>query len=143
MSLQAGLVWLKSLSVVVCTLVRYLLGEVRRDGNKAGSGRGRNWKKMKRLPVECVSHIISFTSPRDACRSSAVSSVFRRAVDSDIVWDKFLPHDYKRIISSSSSLNSMSKKDLYFYLCTHPIIIGDGNMVSNPNFILITLTLLV
>ncbi|XP_061992857.1 F-box protein At2g02240-like [Rosa rugosa] len=86
---------------------------------------------MKRLPVECVSHIISFTSPRDACRSSAVSSLFRIAVDSDIVWERLLPPHYKQIISessSSSSLISMPKKDLYFYLCTHPIIIGNGNM---------------
>ncbi|KAL6185111.1 hypothetical protein ACLB2K_041246 [Fragaria x ananassa] len=89
---------------------------------------------MKRLPVECVSHILSLTSPRDACRSSAVSCLFRNAADSDFVWEKLLPSEFKRIISSSSSsssLISMPRKALYFHLCTHPIIIGDGHTVTN------------
>ncbi|VVA26186.1 PREDICTED: F-box [Prunus dulcis] len=78
------------------------------------------------LPAECISHIVSCTTPQDACRSSLVSHLFRIAADSDIVWERFLPQDYKEIISSS--LNSLSKKDLYFHLCNHPIIIGNGNM---------------
>ncbi|ONI26097.1 hypothetical protein PRUPE_1G003600 [Prunus persica] len=80
------------------------------------------------LPAECISHIVSCTTPLDACRSSLVSSLFRIAADSDIVWERFLPQDYKEIISTS--LNSLSKKDLYFHLCNHPIIIGNGNMQS-------------
>ncbi|KAK9183376.1 hypothetical protein WN944_026528 [Citrus x changshan-huyou] len=36
-------------------------------------------------PAECISHGISFTTPRDACRSSLVCHVFKSAVDSDIV----------------------------------------------------------
>ncbi|BBG92326.1 phloem protein 2-B12 [Prunus dulcis] len=75
------------------------------------------------LPAECISHIVSCTTPQDACRSSLVSHLFRIAADSDIVWERFLPQDYKEIISSS--LNSLSKKDLYFHLCNHPIIIGN------------------
>ncbi|BBG92325.1 hypothetical protein Prudu_000035, partial [Prunus dulcis] len=76
--------------------------------------------------MKCISHIVSCTTPLDACRSSLVSSLFRIAADSDIVWERFLPQDYKEIISTS--LNSLSKKDLYFHLCNHPIIIGNGNM---------------
>ncbi|GMN19159.1 hypothetical protein TIFTF001_050911 [Ficus carica] len=85
------------------------------------------------LPEECVSHIISFTSPRDACRSSLVSPLFRSASDSDVVWEKFLPSDYRDLISQSvqipeATLNSMPKKTLYFHLCSNPILIGNGNM---------------
>nr|XP_011462515.1 PREDICTED: F-box protein At2g02240-like [Fragaria vesca subsp. vesca] len=86
------------------------------------------------LPVECISHIISLTSPRDACRSSLVSSVFREAADSDFVWKSYLPPDIKQIISKSllpspSSLNSISMKDLYYYLrIHHQHIVLDGNM---------------
>ncbi|KAM5552659.1 putative F-box protein PP2-B12 [Rosa sericea] len=86
------------------------------------------------LPLECISHIISLTSPCDACRSSLVSSVFREAADSDFVWKNFLPQDIKQIISKSllpspSSLNSISMKDLYFHLrIHHQHIILDGNM---------------
>ncbi|KAL5542554.1 hypothetical protein UlMin_010264 [Ulmus minor] len=85
--------------------------------------------EISKLPEECISHILSFTSPKDAVRSKLVSPLFRSAVDSDVVWEKFLPFDYKQIISqSTATLNSMSKKDLYFHLCDHPIIINDGNM---------------
>ncbi|KAF8394160.1 hypothetical protein HHK36_020366 [Tetracentron sinense] len=43
------------------------------------------------LPEGCISNILSLTSPGDACRSSLVSSIFRWASESDIVWEKFLP----------------------------------------------------
>ncbi|KAK9160561.1 hypothetical protein Syun_006902 [Stephania yunnanensis] len=89
------------------------------------------------LPEGCVANIIALTSPLDACRSSAVSSVFKSAAESDIVWERFLPSDYEDIISRSSSasrssssghhLNMLSsKKELYFYLCEHPILIDGG-----------------
>lgn len=96
----------------------------------------KNWSM---LPVECISHIISLTSPGDACRSSLVSTVFREAADSDFVWRSFLPQDINQIISKSlfpsqSSLNSISIKDLYFHLrIHHQHIILDGNMVLTCN----------
>ncbi|GLT68437.1 hypothetical protein SLA2020_406700 [Shorea laevis] len=87
------------------------------------------------LPEDCIATIISLTSPRDACRYSLASRFFGLAAGSDLVWKRFLPPDYQQIISesvssgssSSSSLNNLSKKDLYFYLCKHPILIGNGN----------------
>jgi hypothetical protein len=90
------------------------------------------------LPEECIATIISFTSPRDACRASLVSPIFRSAAGSDLVWERLLPQDYQQIISesvspgpsSSASLNILSKKDLYFHLCDTPILIGNGNRVS-------------
>lgn len=87
------------------------------------------------LPEDCISRIISFTSPRDACRSAVVSPLFKLAADSDDVWNRFLPSDYLQIISSasessSSTLTSLSKKNLYFYLCNNPIFINNnGTMV--------------
>ncbi|KAK9137856.1 hypothetical protein Sjap_008450 [Stephania japonica] len=88
------------------------------------------------LPEGCVANIIALTSPRDACRSSAVSSMFESAAVSDFVWERFLPSDYEEIISRSSSgsrssssghrLTFSSKKELYFYLCDHPILIDGG-----------------
>ncbi|KAL9408674.1 hypothetical protein AB3S75_047120 [Citrus x aurantiifolia] len=84
------------------------------------------------LPAECISHIISLTTPRDACRLAVVSPAFKSAADSDLVWEKFLPSDYKLIISNSVSssflITSLSKKDLYFHLCHHPIFINNGTM---------------
>ncbi|KDO49392.1 hypothetical protein CISIN_1g035450mg [Citrus sinensis] len=35
--------------------------------------------------AECISHIISLTVPRDACKSSLVCHVFKSAADSDSV----------------------------------------------------------
>ncbi|KAJ4722947.1 F-box protein [Melia azedarach] len=86
------------------------------------------------LPPECVSHIVSLTSPRDACRLSAVSPAIRSVANSDAVWEKFLPSDYQLILSdsvspfSSSLLTSLSKKELYFHLCHNPVLINNGTM---------------
>ncbi|GAY50350.1 hypothetical protein CUMW_125880 [Citrus unshiu] len=84
------------------------------------------------LPVERISHMISLTAPRDACRLAVVSPVFKSAADSDLVWEKFLPSDHKLIIpnsvSSSSLVTSLSKKVLIFHLYHHPIFINNGTM---------------
>ncbi|KAL9411193.1 hypothetical protein AB3S75_044895 [Citrus x aurantiifolia] len=48
--------------------------------------------------------------------------------------ERFLQADYDEIISilqrSSSPLASKSTKDLYNYLCTSPILIGDGALTQ-------------
>ncbi|KAK8684935.1 hypothetical protein V6N13_040949 [Hibiscus sabdariffa] len=83
------------------------------------------------LPEECLCLIISLTSPADACRSAMVCPALRSAADSDAVWEKFLPCDYKSIIlesSSSAKLVSMGKKELYFSLFSHHILIQNGTM---------------
>lgn len=87
------------------------------------------------LPAQCISYIISLTTPRDASRLSVACPAFKSAADSDSVWEKFLPSDYKEIISNSSSIStsslmitSQSKKDLYFYLCHNPILINSYTM---------------
>ncbi|CAK7336245.1 unnamed protein product [Dovyalis caffra] len=87
----------------------------------------------KFLPEECLAHIISLTSPQDACRSALVSHNFQSAADSDAVWKRFLPSNYLEIISSTtassySQLTSLSKKELYFHLCNNPILINNGMM---------------
>ncbi|KAE8670272.1 hypothetical protein F3Y22_tig00112159pilonHSYRG00143 [Hibiscus syriacus] len=80
------------------------------------------------LPEECQSLIISLTSPADACRSAMVSPSLRSVADSDAVWEKFLPCDYNSILSSSSSLLSLGKKELYSHLSSHPVLIRNGTM---------------
>ncbi|TXG68562.1 hypothetical protein EZV62_003497 [Acer yangbiense] len=89
------------------------------------------------LPEDCISRIISFTSPRDACRSSVLSPAFKSAADSDAVWETFLPSDYQQIISSSSSttttLVSLPKKDLYFYLCDSHLLVNNGTLSFSLN----------
>lgn len=65
----------------------------------------------------CIAHIISLTSPKDACRAAAVSLGFRSAADSDTVWEKFLPPNYQEVIyRASSPLPFSNKKQLYFFL---------------------------
>ncbi|XP_044481082.1 putative F-box protein PP2-B12 isoform X1 [Mangifera indica] len=90
------------------------------------------------LPEGCIAAIISCTTPREACRLSLVSSIFKSAAESDVVWESFLPPDYQTIISKSSpcplpfssSTSSLlglpSKKDLFLSLCNQPILIDDG-----------------
>ncbi|WRX20321.1 F-box domain - like 10 [Theobroma cacao] len=87
------------------------------------------------LPEGCIANILSFTSPLDACRSALVSPTFRSAASSDAVWERFLPPDYQDIISKSSlklsSLDSLSKKDLVFHLCHHPVILNNGSLTAS------------
>ncbi|KAK0583170.1 hypothetical protein LWI29_034242 [Acer saccharum] len=73
---------------------------------------------MLALPEGCIAAVISFTTPRDACRLACVSTTFRSAADSDVVWDCLLPPEYSSCLSSSSSTTTWSvllKKELYFH----------------------------
>ncbi|KAK7333023.1 hypothetical protein VNO80_29783 [Phaseolus coccineus] len=85
---------------------------------------------MELLPYDCFAHILSFTSPQDACSSSLVSSIVQSMADSDAVWEKFLPSDYHQIVSRfvSSSFSCSSKKHLFSMLC-NPRPIDDGNKI--------------
>ncbi|XP_057962747.1 F-box protein PP2-B15-like [Malania oleifera] len=83
-------------------------------------------KQLDLLPHDCISHILSFGSPPDACRSAAVSSAIRSAADSDAVWERFLPADYPTILSRLVlPPPSSSKKHLFLALC-NPLLIDDG-----------------
>ncbi|XP_020213402.1 putative F-box protein PP2-B12 [Cajanus cajan] len=84
--------------------------------------------EFEHLPEDVIANILSFTTPRDACVLSLVSSFFKSAAESDVVWEKFLPSDYHAIISQSSNpITYTSKKDLYLQLCHTPLLIDDGN----------------
>uniref|UniRef100_A0A8N4I6X4 F-box protein PP2-B2 n=1 Tax=Elaeis guineensis var. tenera TaxID=51953 RepID=A0A8N4I6X4_ELAGV len=73
-------------------------------------------EEICRLPEGCISHVLSFTMPRDSCRSALVSATFRSAA--------FLPSDYQSILSQAvDPVRYSSKRDLYFRLCDS-IIIG-------------------
>ncbi|XP_024007468.1 LOW QUALITY PROTEIN: F-box protein At2g02240 [Eutrema salsugineum] len=76
------------------------------------------------IPEDCVSYIVSLTSPRDACVVASVSKTFRLTVESDSVWEKFLPPEYSSLILGLQVFSS--KKVLYFVLCDEPILIEDG-----------------
>ncbi|KAM7481712.1 hypothetical protein LguiB_006295 [Lonicera macranthoides] len=85
--------------------------------------------KFDLLPQDCVSYILSCTSPRDACRSSTVSSEVRDAADSNLMWEKFLPSDYPEIISRLvSPVEFKSKKELFLKLST-PLLIDGGKKI--------------
>ena len=97
--------------------------------------------ELSELPEGCISDIVALTTPKDACRACAVSSIFRAAAESNAVWERFLPSDYQAIIAQSSSsssstdsLNFSSKKQLYLSLSDNPILIDDNKKVlaNNP-----------
>ncbi|XP_010493706.1 PREDICTED: putative F-box protein PP2-B12 [Camelina sativa] len=78
------------------------------------------------LPEECIAVVISFTSPYDICRLSAVSKLLRSIADSDAAWERFLP-SYSRMYINNT-LSSFSNKKLFLCLCESPLLIGDGRM---------------
>ncbi|XP_050273893.1 F-box protein PP2-B15-like [Quercus robur] len=78
------------------------------------------------LPRDCVSKILSFTSPADTFRSSMVSSMFHSAAESDVVWEMFLPTDYMDVVSRLiTPLTFTTKKELFVCLC-NPVLIDVG-----------------
>ncbi|KAK4427628.1 F-box protein PP2-B15 [Sesamum alatum] len=83
--------------------------------------------RLEALPEDCLSGVISFTSPRDACRASLAAGIFRHAADSDLAWEKFLPADYRRIISKSvAPVEFSSMKELFGKLSSTPLLIDGG-----------------
>ncbi|XP_058740544.1 F-box protein VBF-like [Vicia villosa] len=82
------------------------------------------------LPEDCVSAILSRTSPQDACRFSMVSKTFVSVANSDLVWKNFLPSDYKDILSRAVNQFTLkfisSCKQLYRFLC-RPVLLDAGN----------------
>ncbi|XP_022743439.1 putative F-box protein PP2-B12 [Durio zibethinus] len=77
---------------------------------------------LNALPQDFIAVVLSFTSPRDACRLSLVSTTFKSAADSDTVWESFLPSEYQAF----SSLSFSSKKELYLSLCENPVLVDGG-----------------
>ncbi|XP_059310074.1 putative F-box protein PP2-B12 [Lycium ferocissimum] len=80
------------------------------------------------LPEACLDEILALTRPRDVCRLSLVSPSLRSAANSDSVWAKFLPSDYRTIIAGSPTPIPYfrSLRDLYVYLSHHPLLIDEG-----------------
>ncbi|KAK6805041.1 hypothetical protein RDI58_002825 [Solanum bulbocastanum] len=79
------------------------------------------------LPEDCISSILSLTSPMDTISFSLVSSFLRLVAASDFVWETLLPSDYNKIIDKSViPLNYSSKKELFICLC-NSILIDGGN----------------
>ncbi|CAK8572239.1 unnamed protein product [Lathyrus sativus] len=86
--------------------------------------------QFEELPEECISTILSRTTPVDAGRLTLVSNTLHSAADSDAAWNQFLPSDshfMDSIVFSSPSLaNVPSRKALYLALSDRPIIIDNG-----------------
>ncbi|KAJ1267759.1 hypothetical protein BS78_07G082600 [Paspalum vaginatum] len=86
------------------------------------------------LPEACLAQAIARTSPRDACRCTAVSRAFRAAAYSDHVWARFVPDDLDPLVdvpqSSAAAPKSSSKKkkDAYLALChsAGAVTVGGG-----------------
>ncbi|XP_054787153.1 F-box protein PP2-B15-like isoform X2 [Prosopis cineraria] len=85
------------------------------------------------LPEDCVSSILSFTSPADASRFCLVSSSLRSPALSDLLWLSFLPDDYNHIVSRAlAPLLFSSKRDL-FHALSHPILIDGGSKLDKSS----------
>lgn len=109
------------------------------DSN-SGGGNGRKdeavsvGSRFDTLPEDCISMVISRTSPRDACVVASVSKTVKSAAQSDLVWETFLPPEHSSL--APRSLNLPSKKAIYLSLADDSVLIDDGKKVkieSNRN----------
>ncbi|XP_070016504.1 F-box protein PP2-B10-like isoform X2 [Nicotiana sylvestris] len=84
---------------------------------------------FQRLPEGCILEILSRTTPVDAVRSCILSRGFKTALESEIIWERFLPSDYQEIIERSEFPSvCTTKKELYFSLCEYPILLDGGKL---------------
>ncbi|KAF5812818.1 putative phloem protein [Helianthus annuus] len=84
------------------------------------------------LDAGCLSCILSFTTPRDACRAATISKGFNSVADSDSVWEWFLPPDYREVIARAvSPVAFESKKKLYHQLSDTHILLDGGRLSFN------------
>eukprot|EP00253_Pinus_taeda_P019950 PITA_19950 len=89
--------------------------------DKSSTHEGR--KNLVELPESCISAIFSFTTPRDICRLSAVSKVFRSVAYDDSLWNKFIPQKcYEVLPRAVIPVAHSSKRELYFRLCESILI---------------------
>lgn len=86
---------------------------------------------FQRLPEGCILEILSRTTPVDAVRSCILSRGFKTALESEIIWERFLPSDYQEIIERSEFPPvCTTKKELYFNMCECPILLDGGKLVK-------------
>ncbi|KAK1440437.1 hypothetical protein QVD17_06264 [Tagetes erecta] len=79
--------------------------------------------RLNMLPEDCISTILSLTSPPDACRFMLTSSSLQSAAKSDTVWSRFLPSDLPQLLSRThTQLTFSSNKDLFFQLCDSVLV---------------------
>ncbi|KAJ4831815.1 hypothetical protein Tsubulata_040606 [Turnera subulata] len=86
---------------------------------------------ISKLPIECIEHIMSFTSPGDVCSLSMVCRAIRDVAESNALWDRFMPSEGSEIISLSIAFKPLifeSAKQKYFYLCHKAVFLDDGFM---------------
>ncbi|KAJ4874326.1 F-box protein PP2-B11 [Raphanus sativus] len=81
---------------------------------------------MNNLPEDCIAKILSLTTPRDVCRSSAVSRCFRSAADTDHVWNHFLPSEFPEGFRAPEGLPT--KKHLFFSLVHNPLLLHGSQL---------------
>nr|GMD40566.1 F-box protein PP2-B15-like [Ipomoea batatas]GMD42249.1 F-box protein PP2-B15-like [Ipomoea batatas] len=86
-----------------------------------------NEASLDLLPEDCVVQILSHVPPRLACRSSLLSATIRAAAESELLWETFLPSDYRDIICRLvSPIMFESKKELFVKLLS-PLLIDGGH----------------
>jgi len=96
---------------------------------------------LNELPEGCIANALSFTTPQDVSRLSAVSPMFMSASVSDVVWERFLPRDLESILSTSHDgsrllASAASRKELYFSLCENPVLVDNGRKVNFSSYLI-------
>jgi len=69
------------------------------------------------LPDACICLIVSNLSPKDVARGACVCQGFRNALDSDSVWDQFVPKSAVKVVGFNDELKAATKKKIFTFLC--------------------------
>ena len=71
---------------------------------------------LSELPEDILTSIFGHTSPWDAMRLAGVCSSFKRAAESNTLWQSFLPCDYEAVLAIAKSEENPTKKEIVMSL---------------------------
>ncbi|CAH8387631.1 unnamed protein product [Eruca vesicaria subsp. sativa] len=94
------------------------------DANSGARSSRNDAARFDTLPEDCISIVVSHTSPRDACVMASVSKTVKSAAESDLVWEKFLPPEHSSLVSPWMRFSS--KKKMYMYIANDSFLFDGG-----------------
>ncbi|XP_019198420.1 PREDICTED: F-box protein PP2-B11-like [Ipomoea nil] len=82
---------------------------------------------------DILTRVLCLTDPRFVCSITITSQMFNRAAGYDLVWNTFLPPNFRQLIEglpNADHLLTLPRKTLFLYLTENPVCINDRNVAQ-------------
>ena len=104
--------------------------EIARDWEENVEGISMEGNLLTDLPDACIGLIVLRLSPKDVARSACMSRAFREMLESDFVWEQFLPVSHAAVMARASNgqRKFATTKATFEFLCS-PLLLHPGTQV--------------